>query len=87
MDLIDGIKEKLEELKVEVQGSQLPPEIILNSKIRMFLDFIKSKKEHLDLAFAYPTFRLFWLPEDFEHKNQNMELRQQDFKKTHLDFC
>ena len=59
MDLIDGIKEELEELKVEVQGSQLPPEMILNFKIRMFLDFIKSKKENLALAFAYPTFRLF----------------------------
>ena len=55
----EDVQERLDEMKAEVQGSQLPPEMILNFKIRMFLDFIKSKKENLGLAFAYPTFRLF----------------------------
>ena len=50
---------KLDELKVELQGSQLPPEVrkILKFKIRMLMDFTKSKKENP--AFVDPTFRLF----------------------------
>ena len=51
MDLIDDIKEKLEELKVEVQGSPLPTEV--RKMFRMFMVLNKSKKEN-------PVFRLFW---------------------------
>ena len=50
VDLIDDIKEKLEELKVEVQGSPLPTEV--RKMFRMFIVFNKSKKEN-------PIFRLF----------------------------
>ena len=52
MDLIDDIKEKSEELKVEVQGSPLPTEV--RKMFRMFIVFNnKAKKEN-------PIFRLFW---------------------------
>ena len=78
MDLIDKISdffsdlffdpdseegsEKLDELEVEVKGSQLPPELreLLEFrlfKIRMFMDFTKSKKENP--AFAHPIFSPF----------------------------
>ena len=53
-------KEKLDELKVEVQGSQLPSELkkILTFKIRMFVDFMRFKKENP--ASVFPRiFRLF----------------------------
>ena len=41
-------QEKLDELKVEVQGSQLPSELkkILTFKIQMFVDFMRLKKEN-----------------------------------------
>ena len=67
MDLIDDIKEKLEELKVEVQGSPLPTEV--RKMFRMFIVFNKSKKEN-------PIFRLFW-----GKQTRNMELREQNFKE------
>ena len=54
--------EKLDELEVEVKGSQLPPELrklmeFRLFKIRMFMDFTKSKKENP--AFAHPIFSPF----------------------------
>ena len=76
MDLIDKIsgfvsglffdpdsEEGLENLnELEVEGSQLPPELreLLEFrlfKIRMFMDFTKSKKENP--AFAHPIFSPF----------------------------
>ena len=76
MDLIDKIsgffsglffdpdsEEGLENLnELEVEGSQLPPELrelmeFRLFKIRMFMDFTKSKKENP--AFAHPIFSPF----------------------------
>ena len=78
MDLIDKISgffsglffdpdseeglENLNELEVEVKGSQLPPELreLLEFrlfKIRMFMDFTESKAENP--AFAHPIFSPF----------------------------
>ena len=55
----ENVQERFKEMKAEVQGSQLPPEVrkILKFKIRMLMDFTKSKKENP--AFVDPTFRLF----------------------------
>ena len=52
-------QEKLDELKVEVQGSQLPSELkkILTFKIRMFVDFMRLKKENP--ASGYPVSPIF----------------------------
>ena len=56
-------QEKLDELKVEVQVSQLPSELrkILTFKIRMFVDFMRFKKENPTSVHAiFPrVFRLF----------------------------
>ena len=55
-------QEKLDQLKVEVQGSQLPSELkkILTFKIQMFVDFMRLKKENP--ASVYPIFpRIFRL--------------------------
>ena len=55
-------QEKLDELKVEVQGSQLPSELrkVLTFKIRMFVDLMRFKKENP--ASVYPIFpRIFRL--------------------------
>ena len=56
-------QEKLDELKVEVQVSQLPSELrkILTFKIRMFVDFMRFKKENPASVHAiFPRiFRLF----------------------------
>lgn len=54
--------EKLDELEVEVKGSKLPPELreLLEFrlfKIRMFMDFTKSKEDNP--AFALPIFSPF----------------------------
>ena len=51
--------EKLDEQDVEVKGSQLPPELLEFRlfKIRMFMDFPKSKKENP--AFVHPIFSPF----------------------------
>ena len=52
-------QEKLDELKVEVQGSQLPSELkkILTFKIQMFVDFMRLKKENP--ASGYPVSPIF----------------------------
>ena len=52
-------QEKLDELKVEVQGSQLPSELkkILTFKIQMFVDFMRFKKENP--ASVYPVYPIF----------------------------
>ena len=56
----EDVQKKLKEMKAEVQGSQLPPELrdALKFKIRRIMDFTKSRKENPAFAY-YPTFRLF----------------------------
>ena len=56
----EDVQKRLKEMKAEVQGSQLPPELrdALKFKIRRIMDFTKSRKENPAFAY-YPTFRLF----------------------------
>ena len=56
----ENVQERFKEMKAEVQGSQLPPELrdVLKFKIRRIMDFTKSRKENPAFAY-YPTFRLF----------------------------
>ena len=57
----EDVQERFDEMKAEVQGSQLlPPELrhVLKFKIRRMMDFTKSKTENPAFAY-YPTFRLF----------------------------
>ena len=56
-------QEKLDELKVEVQGSQLPSELkkILTFKIQMFVDFMRLKKRKSSIRLS----RFSDFPKDF----------------------